>query len=116
MQNTLLFFLLLSVQTAFSQFHLGAFVGGSSYLGELNKAPLTRLKPALGLSLNYELTDRIMLRGGYTFGKLDAADRYSNDESVKQNRNLSFQSNLSEFSLMGELTLFNLYNINRKCA
>lgn len=112
MQNTLLFFLLFSVQSAFSQFHLGAFLGGSSYLGELNKAPFTRFKPALGLTLNYELTDRIMLRGGYTFGKLEAADRYGKDESVKQNRNLSFQSNLSEFSLMGELTIFNMYNIN----
>jgi len=112
MQNTLFFFLLFSVQTAFSQFHLGAFVGGSSYLGEVNNKPLTRYKPALGLSVNYELTDRIMLRGGYTFGKLEAADKYSQADFVKQTRNLSFQSKLSEFSLIGELTIFNLYNIN----
>ena len=103
---------LLAAQTVFSQFHVGAFIGGASYLGELNDQPFKRTKPAIGLSLNYEVSDRLMVRGGFTFGKLEGADKYSGTESIKQIRNLSFESNLSEFSLMGELTVFNLYNIN----
>lgn len=112
MRNTLLIILLFSVQSAFSQFHVSAFLGGSSYLGELNDDPLTSFKPAFGVSLNYELSDRIMIRGGYTFAKLSAADSKSQLDFVKEDRNLNFQSNLSEFSLLGEITLFNMYNIN----
>lgn len=104
--------LLAAAQTVFSQFHIGGFLGGASYLGELNDQPFKRTKPAIGLSTNYEISDRLMLRGGFTFGKLEGADRYSGTESIKQIRNLSFESNLTEFSLMGELTVFNLYNIN----
>jgi hypothetical protein len=111
MQKTFLILLLFVSQTVFAQFHLGAFVGGSSYLGELNDKPYKRTKPAIGLSLNYEISDRLMLRGGFTFGKLEGADKYSGTEFIKQNRNLSFQSALTEFSLVGELTVFNLYNI-----
>lgn len=112
MQKTLFLLLLFLSHTAFAQFHFGAFVGGASYLGELNDKPFKRTKPAVGLSLNYEVSERLMLRSGLTFGKLEGADRYSGDEFKKQLRNLSFQSSLTEFSLMGELTVFNLYNIN----
>jgi hypothetical protein len=112
MQKTLFLLLFFFAKTAFSQFHIGAFVGGASYLGELNDQPFKRTKPAIGLSINYELSDRLMVRSGFTFGKLEGADRYSGTEMQKQIRNLSFQSSLTEFNLMGELTIFNLYNIN----
>jgi hypothetical protein len=112
MRKIFLPLLLFSVQTIFAQFHLGAFLGGASYLGELNDSPFKRTKPAVGISLNYEVSDRFMLRSGITLGKLEGADKYSGSESIKQIRNLSFESNLSEFSLLGELTIFNLYNIN----
>jgi hypothetical protein len=112
MHRTLWLLLLFAVQHASAQFHIGAFVGGSSYLGDLNDKLYKRTKPALGISLNYELSDRLMLRSGLTYGKVEGADQYSGTEFLKQNRNLSFQSNIFEGSLMGELTVFNLYNIN----
>src|SRR5205085_10096697 len=70
-----------------------------------------RTKPAVGLSLNYELSDRFMLRSGFNLAKVEGGDPYSGSTLLKQIRNLSFTSNITEFSLIGELTTFNLYNI-----
>lgn len=111
MKKVFSFFLLLFSYTAFAQFHLGVFAGGSNYLGDLSDKPYRRTKPAVGLSINYEVSDRFMLRSGITLGKIEGADKYSSNEFLEQNRNLSFKSNIAEFSLIGELTAFNLYNI-----
>ncbi|HEX8315261.1 MAG TPA: DUF6089 family protein [Flavisolibacter sp.] len=111
MRKTFLLLLACASQTLFAQFHLGAFVGGANYLGELNDKLYKKTKPAIGISLNYELSDRFMLRSGLTFGRIEGSDAAGGTTFLKQNRNLSFQSNLTEFSLMGELTVFNLYNI-----
>lgn len=112
MQRILILLLLFISQTISAQLHIGAFAGGSSYLGDLNDKLFKRTKPAIGVSLNYEISDRFMLRSGFTLGKLEGGDQFSGSAFLKQNRNLSFQSSLSEFSLIGELTVFNLYNIN----
>ncbi|HZH38229.1 MAG TPA: DUF6089 family protein [Flavisolibacter sp.] len=112
MKSKLLLLLLCCSGAAFSQFHIGVFAGGSNYLGELNTKLYARTKPAAGLSLNYEISDRVMLRSGVTFGKFEGSDQFSSPDYIKQIRNLSFQSRVSEFSLLGELTVFNLYNIN----
>ena len=111
MKRLLPLFLLLTVQSSFSQFHLGVFAGGANYVGELNDKPFRRTKPAVGLFLNYEISDRFMIRTGLTMAKVEGGDKYSGSEFLKQNRNLSFESNITEFSLIGELTAFNLYNI-----
>lgn len=111
MKHLFLCLLLFTVQTAFAQFHLGVFAGGASYMGDLNDKAFKKTKPALGISLNYEISDRVMLRSGLTFGKVEGGDQFSGSAFLKQNRNLSFQSNITEFSLIGELTAFNLYNI-----
>ncbi|RYZ47275.1 MAG: hypothetical protein EOO14_23710, partial [Chitinophagaceae bacterium] len=112
MKRTLfLCFLFVSQLCTAQRLHLGVFAGGANYLGELNDKLYKRTKLAGGVSLNYEVSDRFMLRGGLTLGKVEGADKYSGTESAKQIRNLSFQSNITEFSLIGELTAFNLYNI-----
>lgn len=102
---------LLLTQTVFAQFHLGVFAGAANYIGDLNDKPYKRTKPAFGLSLNYEISDRVMLRSGFTLAKVEGGDPYSGSTFLKQNRNLSFQSAITEFNLLGELTAFNLYNI-----
>ena len=98
-------------QTVFAQFHIGVFAGGANYLGDLNDKLYKKTKPAIGLSLNYEVSDRFMLRSGFTFGKLEGGDQFSGSDFLKQHRNLTFKSSITEFSLIGELTVFNLYNI-----
>lgn len=103
-------FLFLS-HAAFAQFHMGVFLGGTNYIGDLNDKPYKRTKGAFGLSLNYEVSDRVMLRTGFNLGKVEGGDQFSGSEFQKENRNLSFQSSISEFNLIGELTAFNLNNI-----
>lgn len=98
-------------QATFAQFHVGVFAGGSNYIGDLNDKPFKRTKPAAGIFLSYEVSDRFMLRSGLTLGKIEGGDSFSGSDFLKQNRNLSFQSGITEFSLLGELTTFNLYNI-----
>lgn len=111
MKKGLAIFLLFLAHTGFTQFHLGVFAGSSNYIGDLNDKPYKRTKGAIGLSLDYEVSDRFMLRSGFTLGKVEAGDAFSGSAFLKQNRNLSFQSAITEFSLLGELTAFNLYNI-----
>jgi hypothetical protein len=52
-----------------------------------------------------------MIRSGLTFGKVEGGDQFSGSTFLKQNRNLSFKSDITELSLVGELTAFNLHNI-----
>lgn len=111
MKKSLFFSLLFLAQASFAQFYLGVFLGGANYIGDLNDKPYKRTKPAVGLSLNYEISDRVMLRTGFNLAKVEGGDPYSGTSFLKQNRNLSFQSGISEFNLIGELTAFNLYNI-----
>ncbi|GAA4755251.1 DUF6089 family protein [Flavisolibacter ginsenosidimutans] len=112
MKSTLFLFLLFASTSAFSQCHLGVFAGGSNYIGDLNDKPFKRTKPAVGLSLNYDVSDRFTLRSGLTIAGLEGGDQYSGSTFLKQNRNLSFKSSITELSLIGELTVFNLNNIN----
>jgi len=50
-----------------------------------------------------------MLRGGFNYSVVGGADRYSKD-TVLVHRNLSFETRLIEFNLLGEFYLFNIYN------
>lgn len=111
MKHALFLFCLLLSQILFAQFHVGVFLGTANYMGDLNDKPFKRTKAAFGASLHYEVSDRFMLRSGFTFGKVEGGDPYSGSTFLKQNRNLSFQSDLFEVNLVGELSLFNLYNI-----
>lgn len=111
MKKLLFLFFLFVSKAGFAQFHLGVFMGGANYIGDLNDKPFKRTKPAVGLSLNYELSNRVMLRTGFNLAKVEGGDPYSGSTFLKQNRNLSFQSGISEFNLIGELTVFNLYTI-----
>ncbi len=90
--------------------HIGLFGGISNYQGDLVDKPFVGrfIKPAFGLTAAYELSDRIQVRGGFTFASITGDDKY-NTKTYLQERNLNFTSNISELSLVGDLSLFNLY-------
>ncbi len=111
MRSLLLLLAIFLTQLLHAQFHIGAFAGIANYYGDLNDKAFNRPKPVIGVTGNYELTDRIMLRGGVTFAKIEGSDFFSGSAAKMADRGLSFQSNIWEFSLIGELTTFNLYNI-----
>ncbi len=107
-----LLLLLLPVSGFAQRLHVGVFGGASAYQGDLTDKifPKKTTNGAIGLTLNYELTDQVMLRGGLTYTVLSGADRYNKDTAL-QHRNLNFETSLTEFSLVGEYYIFNLYNI-----
>lgn len=102
--------LLVSTAASAQRFHIGVFGGLAAYNGDLTEKifPKKVTNGAIGITGNYELTNNIMLRLGYTYTVLGGADRYSSDPELVK-RNLSFETSLSEFHLVGEYYLFNLY-------
>lgn len=85
----------------------GPMVGGSYYIGDLNKyGHFQNMHLAGGLMYRYYLNSRIELRANLTYAKVSAADANSNNP-VQQQRNLSFESNIFEFSTGIEFNYFN---------
>ena len=93
--------------------HIGVFGGLAAYNGDLTSKvfPKKVTNGAIGITANYELTDNIMLRGGYTYTVVGGADRFSNKSELVA-RNLAFETSVSEFSVVGEYYLLSL-NENR---
>lgn len=112
MKKSFLLTLILSISVAaFSQrIHIGIFGGAAAYNGDLTEElfPKKVTNGALGLTVNYEVTDQIIVRLGGTYTIVGGADRFSKDSS-RQVRNLAFETMLIEGSLVGEYYLFNLY-------
>ncbi|MBA2745039.1 MAG: outer membrane beta-barrel protein [Flavisolibacter sp.] len=105
----LAFILSVSV-TSFAQFRLGVFGGLSNYQGDLVDKPFQSSRAAVGITGTFTLSQRFNIRTGITFGRVAAADSLSNSE-VLRSRNLSFQSNIAEFSVLAEYNIFNIEQV-----
>jgi opacity protein-like surface antigen len=112
MQRIFLLLTLLVTQSVSAQIYLGGFFGSSGYNGDLNDKPFKRIKPAVGATLAFQLTNRFNLRTGLLLGSLEGGDQWSGTTFLKENRNLSFSTDLTELSLVGELNAFNLNKSN----
>ena len=112
MKKIQLFLLLVFIiQVGFAQrFHIGVHGGLAAYNGDLTDAiyPKKVTNGVIGFTANYELTDNIMLRGGFNYAVVGGADRFSDDDALRA-RNLAFETALTEFSVVGEYYLLNLY-------
>ncbi|HEY1113085.1 MAG TPA: DUF6089 family protein [Chitinophagaceae bacterium] len=105
------FTLSLTTICSFSQLSLGLFGGASHYQGDLvdNHYVGRFTRPAIGLSASYDYSDRFTFTLGYTRASVEGDDQYNTKEYL-QLRNLSFESRISEVSLLAEYNVFNLYN------
>ena len=90
--------------------HIGVAGGLANYNGDLlDKLYHKKLTNGfIGLTAHYELQDQILIRGAFNFARVNGSDIY-NDDPVLIQRNLHFESAISEFSVVGEYYLFNLY-------
>jgi hypothetical protein len=107
---SLLILLLVNVFLNAQRVHVGVAGGFANYNGDLlDKLYSKKITNGfIGLTVHYELQDQILLRGSYSFARINGADVYSGKQ-VLQERNLQFESAVSEFAIVGEYYLFNLY-------
>jgi hypothetical protein len=86
---------------------VGACVGTMFYLGELNPSKLfAQPKLAAGLVYRYNISPRWAIKADFMFGKVSGSDLATNNG---YERNLSFTSPITEFSVVGELNFLQLY-------
>ena len=93
-----------------SQSSIGVFGGVSNYVGDLSEKLYQNSRAAVGITISRPISRHISLRAGLTFGKVNAADSLNPREDFRK-RNFSFQSSISELSLVGE---FNTLDMNYK--
>src|SRR5206468_13103380 len=89
-----------------AQWQAGIFTGIANYQGDLTDQPYRASRGVFGLTAGYQLTPRINLRAGLSFAKVAGAD--SLNKSELRLRNLSFQSHITELSVVGEFNTFDL--------
>lgn len=87
---------------------VGACVGTTFYIGDLNPSKLfAQSKLAGGIVYRYNISPRWAVKADFLFGKVAGSDKLTNNG---YERNLSFWSPLTEFSVTGELNFLRLYN------
>lgn len=89
---------------------VGIFGGVSTYNGDLQEKRVSynQSHPSVGIIIRKPYIYKgLGLRLGATFGKISGADSLASDTS-RQLRNLSFQSNILDISLMAEYDFFDI--------
>lgn len=108
--------LVICVSTAKAQLesyvHAGEFgisIGAAHYYGDLNtRAGINRPKFAAGVFFTKQFNNYIGIKVAGNFAQLGYSDIYSKNEAQKI-RNLSFNTNIWEFSLNGQFNFFKFY-------
>jgi hypothetical protein len=91
---------------------LGFWLGGANYFGDLNNnTSFKGMGPAAGLYLRNNIGSRIAFKHGVSFGMVQFADRWSDNEFNLQ-RNLSFRSNIVELSSQFEFNFLSYVRQN----
>lgn len=107
--STILLFLLLTMVGLGQRSEIGAMIGTSSYLGDLNPTHLFAApQVAGGIIYRYNFSPRWAIKANILFAEVAASDQQNNNN---YDRNLSFQSPITEISAQVELNFFKLYNI-----
>lgn len=85
---------------------IGLSVGAAHYFGDLNnQGALNRPKPAIGLFFRKQFGNYIALRLGVHYAQVGYSDKYSKND-FQLSRNLSFNSNIWEYTLQGDFNFF----------
>jgi opacity protein-like surface antigen len=111
MKHTTLLLLVILPCASFSQnFHITAFGGIATYQGDLQgkRIDFTQSKPAVGIGGLYELSNKFLLRAGFTYGNIEGNDVKNTIAKGIEFRNLNFKSTITEFQLGAEYNFFRL--------
>jgi hypothetical protein len=87
----------------------GVAVGGAHYFGDINnRASLNRPKFSAGIFFRKQFGNYLGIKVAGNYARLGYSDKYSNND-VQRLRNLSFNTNIWEFSLSGDFNFFKFY-------
>lgn len=103
---------LVFLNTSFAQKIQVVLNGGfSTYMGDMATKIVDskQSSPVFGIGINYELTEKLFARALLAFGQIEGKDAFNSKADIIQ-RNLSFKSEIQEFSITGEYHLLNLEN------
>ncbi|MFD2873932.1 DUF6089 family protein [Mucilaginibacter ximonensis] len=96
------FLVVISLNLKAQAWEIGAFGGGSGYMGDLNqKNPFKVSGVGLGAFARYNFNGYISVGAGVSYGVISAADSLSSNQQTRL-RNLSFTTRLLEGSLTAE--------------
>jgi hypothetical protein len=92
-------------QKKVSSLDFGPYLGGSNYMGEFTDGymPLwNKTKFAGGLICRYNYGPYLTFKGTAIYGKIEGSDKNFSSDPYRSRRNLSFKSDIVEFSVQGE--------------
>jgi Domain of unknown function (DUF6089) len=90
------------------RWHVNVTGGLSNYSGDLQSKPYTfdQSNFAFGAGVQYDITRNFSAVSNISYMKVSASDQFNNPDLVF--RNLSFQSNILEWNLLGEYTFLDM--------
>jgi hypothetical protein len=96
---------------AHAQWNVNLFGGFANYIGDLQSKVYTTQQSngAFGAGLQYDLSEHFSVLGNGSFGRISAADGYSNQADLRA-RNLNFESKIYEGNLLLEYNIFDLHS------
>ena len=108
MRNLVILLFFLPFTLAGQHFEAGLLIGGSNYLGDLSSNSsqiyLKETNIAAGAFARYNVNHLVALRLGFNYTSISGADRNSGNTAIID-RNLNFQSDIYEASLIGEFNI-----------
>lgn len=96
-----------------SSLDFGLYLGGSNYWGDLTKdfQPLwSKTKVAGGLLCRYNISPYITFKGSALYGQIQGSDKNYSYDAYRTRRNLSFKSDIVEFSAQIEWNILGYEN------
>jgi hypothetical protein len=91
----------------------GLYLGGSNYMGEFTKGSMPlwgKTKIAGGLIARYNYGPYLTFKGTAIYGKIEGSDKNFSDDPYRKRRNLSFKSDIVEFSIHAEWNILGYEN------
>ncbi|MCH2021735.1 MAG: DUF6089 family protein [Saprospiraceae bacterium] len=90
---------------------VGLLIGMTNYLGDLVPPEEYFLGTNLGLGATYQynITDRISVRGNCIWGQISGSDHNSSYNSGRRQRNLDFHSHILEFSALAQINILRFH-------
>ncbi len=84
--------------------------GLATYQGDLQSSrfAINQSNPALGVGLLYNVSSKFLVRGGFTYGKIEGDDKKNTINKSTIPRNLKFASNITEGHIALEYNLFDM--------